>query len=324
MKYCTKLAAVLLSAAGAFPLPASPSEGSVRLHVVALDDAGKPVSSLTASDFAVFDNGARQQIVSCKLQQTGAPPPLVILFDLMNANLNSRGAIWNYLKTSLTNSPPAGPVYLYLLVADGSLYPVRALPGAEVAPEMSDQPWSAGIASLLDKAMHQVSQLKPHEIEVSPLARFQATFRALDDLRVRMDALPGPKELLWATYGVRSAIRLVGHGWWDGAPVLRGLGARFVRSDVTVYTADPATNLDRGMLNRDSLDILTGATGGRTFAVSLDREIAQIETEAQASYSIEYQPPAGNWDGKYHKLRVTPVRKGIRLRTENGYLAAGS
>jgi VWFA-related protein len=81
-------------------------------------------------------------------------------------------------------------------------------------------------------------------------------------------------------------------------------------------------NLERGVLNRDSLDILTGATGGRTFAtVDLNRAITQAEADARTNYTIEYQPSAKNWDGKYHKLRVSSDRKGIHLQSEHGYFA---
>lgn len=49
--------------------------------------------------------------------------------------------------------------------------------------------------------------------------------------------------------------------------------------------------------------------------------VSRIEAEALTNYSIEYQPPANNWDGKYHKLRVTVARKGVRVQTELGYYA---
>ena len=53
-----------------------------------------------------------------------------------------------------------------------------------------------------------------------------------------------------------------------------------------------------------------------------DIEITQAEADARTNYSLEYEPPARNWDGKYHKLRVTVARKGIRIQSEHGYYAA--
>jgi len=326
MSNFNRWAGALLLAAGVFTLLAQQSSGRVALHVVALDSAGSPVPDLTAADFAVFDNGSPQNIVSLHLNQSDEPRPLVILFDLLNSDLSSRGEIWNILKTSLSRLPATGSLYLYLLVEDGSLYAVHGLPGTPTAQAASDASWVQNIGPLLDAAMHSTLQMRPQDLRrSSPIGlpeRFKTTWGALDDMRARMATLHGPKQLLWITYGFPSAIRLAGQGWWDGGPMLRQLGARFVQSEITVYAADPGMNLDRGVLNRDSLDILTGATGGRTFAtVDLNKAIAQAEADARTNYSLEYQPPARNWDGKYHKLRVTVARKGIHLQTEQGYFA---
>ena len=298
---------------------------AVVVKVVA-DSGGKPVPDLTASDFAVFDNGSPQQIVSLRLQQSEKPHPVVVLFDLMNAGESSRGAVWNAVKTSLPHLQSTGPLYLYLLVEDGSLYPVHALPSAPAAQAVANADWVKDIGPLMDAAMQKVSQARPLEFRaaspVSLQVRFKATYSALDDMRGLMARVPGPKELLWVTYGIPSAIHLVDRTWFDGVPPLRQLGTRFVQSGTTVYTADPGVSLQAGILNRDSLDILAGVTGGRTFStIALDRAITQIGADALTNYSLAYQPSAKNWDGKFHKLRVTVARKGVRLQTENGYYA---
>jgi VWFA-related protein len=325
MSNFNRLAAALLLAAG-FALQAQQSTGHVALRVVALDSAGNPVPDLTAADFALFGNGSPQKIVSLHLNQSDQGGPLVILFDLMNSNLSSRGEIWSILKTSLSRLPATGSLYLYLLVEDGSLYAVHGLPEAPAAQGAADASWVRNIGPLLDTAMRNTLQFRPQDLRrSSPVGvpeRFTITCRALDDMGARMAMVHGPKELLWVTYGFPSAIGLEGQGWWDGGPTLRELGARLVQSKITVYTADPGMNLDRGVLNRDSLDILTGATGGRTSTVDLNKAITQAEADARTNYSLEYEPPARNWDGKYHKLRVTVARKGIRIQSEHGYYAA--
>jgi VWFA-related protein len=292
----------------------SPSK-LVTLNVVALDSTGKPVKDLTASDISVFDNNSPQKIVNLRLNQSDGPRALVVLFDLMNSSENSRGAVWEAMKTSLAHTPASDSLYLYLLVEDGSLYPVHPLSAAP------GEPWTEDAVALLDVAMNKVNQLKPVELRFNPSVHFNTTVRALDDIRAEMAALHGPKELLWVTYGIPSSIRYAG-GWFDGAPILQQLGARFVQSEIAVYTADPGMNLERGMLNRDSLDILTGATGGRTFStIDLNQAITQAEADARTNYTLEYQPPAKNWDGKYHKLRVSSDRKGIRIQSQHGYFA---
>jgi VWFA-related protein len=302
------------------------SPQSVRLKVVAADSAGNPVSDLASADFTVFDDGAPQTIVSMRLHQSDTPHPLVILFDLMNAGESSRGAVWSAIKTSLAHVRTTGPLYLYLLAEDGGLYPVHALPVPPAAPDAADASWLKDVGPLMNAAMQKVSQVRPADFrttsQISLTSRFKATYSALNDLRTLMAQSRGPQDLLWITYGIPSTIQFVDHTWFYGAPVLRQLGAAFVQSGITVYTADPGINLQAGILNRDSLDILSGATGGRAFAtIAMGHAIAQIDADARTSYSLEFQPPSANWDGKYHKLRVTVARKGVHALTELGYFA---
>ena len=308
--------ALLLMAAAFTAVAQTNANKLVAINVVALDSAGTPVPDLTASDISVFDNNSRQKIVNLRLNQTDGPRALVILFDLMNSSEGSRGAVWEAMKTSLGHMPASDSLYLYLLVEDGSLYPVHPLSAAPGAA------WTKDVVALLDVAMNKVNQLKPGDLRFNPPVRFNTTVRALDDMRAQMAPLHGPKELLWVTYGIPSSIHYPGRGWFDGAPILQKLGAKFVQPEIAVYTADPGMNLERGMLNRDSLEILTGATGGRAFpTVDLNRAITQAEADARTNYTIEYEPSAKNWDGKYHKLRVSSDRKGIHLQSEHGYFA---
>jgi VWFA-related protein len=182
----------------------------------------------------------------------------------------------------------------------------------------------------LDDAMKKTTRLRPQDLRrdsaVGISARFNATGRALDKMRARMAPLAGTKELLWVTYGIPSRIPQVGHQYWDGVPSLRQLGTRFRQSGIVMYSADPGMNLERGVLARDGLEILTGVTGGRTFAnVDLSRAIGQAESDARTNYSVEFEPSSHSWDGKFHKLRVAVARKGVHVQAENGYFAiAGS
>ncbi|MGA2136087.1 MAG: VWA domain-containing protein [Bryobacteraceae bacterium] len=290
---------------------------TMALNVVAVDSAGNPVTDLAAADFKVLDNGSRQPVTAVHLNQAESPRPIVILFDLMNSNLDSRGAIWTAMKTSLAHLPATDPVYLYLLVEDGSLYAVHGIR----ATGDNATGWPGNVAQLLDAAMQKVTQLKPLEVKFYTPARFDTTCHALDDLRTRMTALPGPKELLWVTYGIPSSIQFADRTWFDGGPTLRQIGAQFVKSDITVYTAEPGINVQNRVLSRDSLDIFTSATGGRAFStIDMQKAISQIQAAARTNYTVEYQPSSVR-DGKYHKLKVTVERKGVHLQSESGYYA---
>ncbi len=68
---------------------------------------------------------------------------------------------------------------------------------------------------------------------------------------------------------------------------------------------------------------LARETGGGSFAVSRDQPIAdiyaQIEDELRSQYSIGYTPDRRDHSGKYRKLKVTVVRKGLVVRARDGY-----
>ncbi|SRR5579884_572216 len=49
--------------------------------------------------------------------------------------------------------------------------------------------------------------------------------------------------------------------------------------------------------------------------------VQQAMNDLRSSYQIGYYPPPNNWDGKFHKLRVTTKRKGVRIQAKTGYYA---
>jgi len=71
------------------------------------------------------------------------------------------------------------------------------------------------------------------------------------------------------------------------------------------------------------MERLARETGGEFFAVSRDNPIdgiyARIENELRNQYSIGYTPDRVDTSGKYHKLKLTTVQKGLVVRTRDGY-----
>ncbi len=99
------------------------------MNVTALDSTGRPVTDLTSADFQIFEDVRRREITSFKAtsaQSPGTrPPPIVILFDLMNTPWSRREYIANRLIKVLNPLETDEGIYLYLLTTDGELYPVR-------------------------------------------------------------------------------------------------------------------------------------------------------------------------------------------------------
>jgi VWFA-related protein len=275
----------------------------VQLRVVATDRAGHPVTDLQSGDLRVIDDGSPQSITSLRLDQSKTAPTVFILLDLMDLSFAQRNAAANQLRESLGTSEASAPFHLYLLVSNGGLYPVP------------------GIGKQLDQALQKVSGVRPLDISADQVERFKAIYSALDSMSQELARFPGPKQLLWITYGIPSSMKMT-EGWIDLKPRLRQLAAQFVHAGIAVYTLDPGLIL--GTLNREGLEVLSAATGGRAFSSSdLKMALNQMGTDASATYLLDYAPPsAPKREGALHTVRLTNSRKGVRVFSQQAYLAS--
>ena len=145
----------------------------VTLSVIATDHAGRPVADLQPSDLRVLDDGAEQQITSLRLSPGSPAPTVVILLDLLDLNFQQAGYEAQQLQKTLASLTDYGVLYLYVLVANGNLYPVHALPGVNApAPTADDAAWIEHAGPLLNQALqrstkHDRSSLLPTRRSVS-------------------------------------------------------------------------------------------------------------------------------------------------------------
>jgi VWFA-related protein len=281
------------------------ASAQVELKVVATDHSGNPVTDLQPSDLRLTDDGSHEPITSLRLIQSAAPPTVIVLLDLMDLNFQQRGAASNQVRQSLSGLPASTPLHLYLLTESGGIYPVK------------------DVGRDLDEALQKVNQLRPQDIRVDPVEHFKATYAALESAGQEAERFPGPKQLLWITFGIRSSIRTAG-GWVDLSSRLRQLAAEFNRAGISIYTLDPGLTL--GTLSRDGLEVLAAGTGGRAFSSSdLKMALKQMETDASATYLLDYGPPdAPKAPGALHTVRLSCTRKGVKIRSQEVYVTAAA
>jgi VWFA-related protein len=329
----------------------------VDLNVVALDNHGQAVTDLTRDQFRVTDNGKPQTIAFFRHRDSalGAVPTLgpnessnrgganvpratLILFDLLNERFGTRGATANRLVHDLESLESADYVYLYCLALDGRLVPVHGLPGPEDEPAPAGgapggAPWTRQIKPLLDRAMRTLATVRPID-DLDPTYRVQLTYAALNAVAAELSRVPGRKSLVWLTDGVPIELgpnRSDTGDFVDFTPLLRQMSEAFDRSGVAIYPArqvllgspesmgGPGTT---GMGSIDTLDQFAQMTGGRPDGgKDIGAAVRQAVTDMRTSYQIGYYPPAGNWDNKFHKLRVTCTRKEVRIQAKTGYYA---
>ena len=112
-----------------------------------------------------------------------------------------------------------------------------------------------------------------------------------------------------------------------------------IRSETSVYTISTNTDwlaLDTGgapeKYQKDDGDKIlqqfADASGGRAFfpyrADDLAESFTDIGTELRSQYFIAYSPANPTADGRYRKIDVQTVRKGLIVRTRKGYYAVPS
>ena len=336
----------------------SPERKLLDLSIVALDSHEQPVNDLTVDDFQVTDGGKPQRIVFFRHRDTALrqPPKLapnevsnrggetvpyatVILFDLMNESFGTRGIASNQIIRTLENLETTDYLYLYILTIEGRLFAVHGLPNGEEVPETA--PWTKQIKTRMDTALRTVLRMRSPEVDVA--IRTQLTFAALDALGVELSRVPGRKNVVWVTDGVPiwlGPARSDTGEFADFTPQLRRLSQTLERSGVAIYpvrqvlpgspdrigaTSDGAGatgGAGTGMSSIATLDEFANVTGGRPDGGrDIGAAVKQAIKDVRVSYQIGYYAPEHNWDNKFHKVRVTCKRKGVRIQAKTGYYA---
>ena len=257
----------------------------IELSAAVFDRSGRPVSTLGAHDFAVFDGGEPQTLLRCERVRD---LPLHLLFAIdtsasMAASLpQMQQAALAFLQRTMTPKDRAAllsfsdsPVLRLPFTSD-----LRVLGGA-----LAGLNAERGTA-LYDSLVYGLSYMRGVEHGQSALLLFT-------DGGDHMSRLSFDEALEFA----RRA----------GIPIY-AVGARVPRLDLA----------GRGRLAK-----LAAETGGRSFfvdsAAELDGVYAQIEDELRSRYLIAYEPSAALRAGEFRPVEVRVAGAGLRVKTARGY-----
>ncbi len=330
------------------------------LNVVALDSRSQPVTDLAIGDLQVTDAGKPQKIVFFRHRDSsvwqkpqlapnelsnrggaGIPNATVILFDLMNEGFGSRGTAANQIVHYLEGLETADYLYLYILTVEGRLFAVHGLPEGDENPGPESAPWTQKIKPMMDQSLKTVTRARPVDVDVAN--RVRLTFAGLDTLAVELSRVPGRKNLVWVTDGVPIGLgpRRSDTGEpVDFTPTLRRFSQALERSGVAIYPVRQVMlgspdhigessggvgatgGNDLGTQSIATLEEFANITGGRSGGgKDIGAAVTQAINDSRTSYQIGYYTPENNWDNKFHKVRVTCKRKGVRIQAKTGYYA---
>jgi VWFA-related protein len=321
----------------------------VRLNVVAEGANGGPATELAAGDLQISDAGKPQTIALFRKNDTantraaagplapgefsnrGAGTPAqvtVVLFDVLNTTMKDQAYVRGRIIDALQPMKDGDSVYFYLLTLKG-LAPVRALPEVGEPAAGPDAGWTQQMQTKLDAAMKGVNRLGPHSDNMEPQDRVNATYQWLAALLSRLGSVSGRKNLVWVTRGIPIEIGARHAG--SGSPaeyeeVLRRLSTAFDASGVAVYPVEafgPRREEGEEFLEeQQTLEEIAGMTGGQLYAQADVPAAMKAAMEAsRSSYVVGYYPPAENWDGKVHKIKLKCAKEGVKLESKTEYVA---
>jgi VWFA-related protein len=173
------------------------------------------------------------------------------------------------------------------------------------------------------------------------------TFGALQWIIDGLAPVPGRKSIVLLSEGFKIQTRSEGTDQMNDllTDPLRRLTDQATRAGVVIYTVDPrglqglgltaADNvsprtLERQMAKRtrdfqqsqEPLRILAADTGGRAFLNSnaVDDSLRRVLDDQAGFYLLGYDPQDDTFDRKYHKITVKVKRKGLEVRSRNGFV----
>lgn len=185
-----------------------------------------------------------------------------------------------------------------------------------------------------------MEQFETHASSFFAMDRVTRTMAAFIAIANYLAQFPGRKNLIWVSAGFPIAIgfdqpRAPGdtRDQVHFTPELERAFKAVNNADLAVYPVDArglVAAVPRGMDMNDlfstqgTMQELADHTGGRAFfnTNNLAGVMRAAVDDSQADYTLGFYPHDIRWDGRYHALKVTVTRPGIRLRYRKGYYAA--
>lgn len=264
----------------------------VRVLATVKDAGGQPAGNLTKDDFAVYDNGVRQQIAVLE-RHTAQPLSIALLVDTSGSTAKEL----RYEVDSVTR-------FLHALFGEGN---------PEDAAALYSFNWEIRLHASYSRRLQRFERALKEMKAEGGTSLYDALYLASGDLEIR----EGRHAVVVVTDGGDTTSTKNYHNALEAVQ----------RADAVLYPilVMPVTNeAGRNIGGENALAGLAAGTGGRVFLPSgsaeLDTAFAEILRELRTQYLIGYYPkdvPPG--DRPFHSLHVEVKRPGLRVSARSGY-----
>jgi VWFA-related protein len=323
----------------------------VTITASVLDRTGRVVKSLKADDFAVYEDGVKQQIEL--FASTEEPFTLMLLLDISGSTQNDLTLIKNAAKNFLTELREKDKVGVIIFSGE-----------CEMIAEFTDS--RASVEAAIDKLAPVGAQEGYRFTTKTGTAFYDAMYLAVEDSPLK-DA-EGRKAIVCMSDGVDSTSKM---NYADIAPLVEKSEAsvyllelnteaatlvgllkektdptylNFSKSQIEryydeyepesierhmprqVFTKEIIEKINKGLykLARHDMKELAERTGGREYAVRTLNDLTgvykQVADDLRSQYSIGYYSKNDKHNGEWRAIKVE-AKKGGLVRARSGYWA---
>jgi VWFA-related protein len=316
----------------------------VFLDITVLDRKGRPVvKGLTKDDFIITEDKKPQTIFSFEPPEVhvggtdaeagslgGTAPVTIFVLDLLNSRFENFAYIRSEVRRYLVAQPRQLKSPAELMVLGN-----RSLEMLQGYTRNRDD---------LVSALSHLRPALPYKMEAGFASeRVAQSFDALQQIALQNEGLPGRKNIIWVGRGgpgintaslpgdwvvkirsyVHKIVNLLVNSRISLFVIYPGLNAKGAKIPLDAMQASMVAPGDDPFAYDISFGVFVNETGGELFynRNDVDGEMAEAERVGGQYYTLTYQPPEGEENGKFRRVRVTLRDPDLRAVTKNGYYA---
>ncbi len=299
----------------------------VQLSVGVVDKQGRPITNLSANDFAVFEDGVRRPVVH--FEPTDAPFSLVMMLDTSGSTINFRQQIAQAALRFLDALGPDDRVAIIDFNGKGAKLQlafstdrrrIAYTIGITLQTGKGETPLYDALKYSLKELAHEEPRRRKAIVVLTDGLDTEARNgdRAIvgkaagGDLTLAINAESNPRLISVLNDADRQGVTIFPLALPSGDPKKLPLPDPAITA---MYTAA-----------RTRLQLLADRTGGRLHEIrrldDLSRLYAEVAADLRTLYTVVYQQPnPGVHDGKWRAIRVEVARGEFVASTKPGYFA---
>ena len=305
----------------------------VQLNVGVADRQGRAITNLSRNDFAVYEDGVRQNILN--FEPTEAPFSLVLLLDMSGSTLNFRSTMKQAALRFIDALAPDDRVAVVSFSARRKKD--KTEDKIETLTDFTSDRRKIAYAIERTAGSGETNFYKALKFALAELSKEGKRRKAIVVLTDGIDT-EVRKEDTATTANAGSNEEAIAAVKPDASSSLNAVLNMADRMGVTIYPLALPSGNPKNLLPltpqqaaiyvaaRARLQTLANRTGGRLHEINrledMGRLYAEVAAELRTLYSIAYQPSTARpRDGNWHTISIEVLRPEMIARTRPGYYA---